>query len=54
LGIKSGRYEVLILPEYNGNLNWTETLQWISTDFTGVPVCLSVFEGGKIASNVYH
>ena len=40
-------YEVLILPEYNGNLNWTETLQWISTDFTGVSICLSVFEGGN-------
>jgi hypothetical protein len=40
-------YEVLILPEYNGNLNWTETLQWISTDFAGVPICLSVFEGGE-------
>jgi hypothetical protein len=39
-------YEVLILPEYNGNLNWRETLQWISTDFAGVPICLSVFEGG--------
>jgi hypothetical protein len=40
-------YEMLILPEYNGNLNWTETLQWISTDFTGVSICLSVFEGGN-------
>ena len=40
-------YEVLILPELNGNLNWTETLQWISTDFSGVPICLSVFEGGE-------
>lgn len=40
-------YEVLILPEYNGNLNWTETLQWISTDLTGVPICLPVFEGGN-------
>lgn len=39
-------YEVLILPEYNGNLNWTETLQWISTNFTRIPICLSVFEGG--------
>lgn len=40
-------YEVLILPEINGNLNWTETLQWISTDFSRVPICLSVFEGGE-------
>ena len=40
-------YMVLILPEFNGNLNWNETLQWISTNFTGVPICLSVFEGGS-------
>jgi len=40
-------YEVMILPEYNGNLNWTETLQWISTDFTGDSLCLSAFEGGE-------
>ncbi len=40
-------YEVLILPEYDGNRNWTKTLQWISTDFGGVPICLSVFEGGN-------
>ena len=40
-------YEVLILPEYDGNLNWMETLQWISKDFVGVPICLSVFEGGE-------
>ena len=40
-------YEVLILPEYNGNLNWTETLLWISTDFAGVSICFSVFEGGN-------
>lgn len=39
-------YEVLVLPEYNGNLNWTETLQWISTDYAGIPICLSIFEGG--------
>jgi hypothetical protein len=41
-------YEVLVLPEYNGNKNFTETLQWLSTNnFTGVPFCLSVFEGGS-------
>ena len=40
-------YEVLILPEYNGNLDFTETLKWISSNFSGVPICLSVFEGGN-------
>lgn len=40
-------YENLALPELEGNLNWTKTLQWISTNFTGIPICLSVFEGGN-------
>jgi len=41
-------YEVLVLPEINGNLNFTEYLNWVSTNnFTGVSVCLSVFEGGE-------
>ncbi len=40
-------YEVLLLPEYEGNLNWDETYNWVSTNFTGIPICLSVFEGGS-------
>ncbi len=41
-------YEVLVLPEYDGNKNFTEFLQWLSANnFIGVPVCLSVFEGGS-------
>ena len=40
-------YEVLILPEYVGNRDWPATIQWISTNFTGIPICLSVFEGGN-------
>jgi cell division protein FtsB len=43
----SAPYQVLLLPEYKGNLNWTETYQWIATNFTGIPICLSVFEGGN-------
>lgn len=42
----SGPYEVLLLPEYKGNLNWTETLEWISSNFTGIQIALSVWEGG--------
>jgi len=41
--------EVLLLPEYNSNLNWKDTLHWISTDFTGIPICLPVFEGGNLS-----
>jgi len=39
-------YDILLLPEWNGNLNWTETFEWLSSNFTGIPICLSVFEGG--------
>ena len=42
----SAPYEVLLLPEYKGNLNWTETYEWISSNFTGIPIVLSAFEGG--------
>ncbi len=42
----SAPYEVLLLPEFEGNLNWTETFEWISSNFTGIPIVLSVFEGG--------
>lgn len=42
----SAPYEVLLLPEFEGNLNWEETFEWISSNFTGIPIVLSVFEGG--------
>ncbi len=43
-------YQVLLLPEYMGNLNWTETLTWIASSFggkEGIPVMLEVFGGGN-------
>ncbi len=43
---RSAPYDVLLLPEYKGNLNWTETFGWLSSNFTGIPIVLSVFEGG--------
>jgi hypothetical protein len=39
-------YEVLLLPEYKGNENWTETLAWLNANFKGIPIMLTVFEGG--------
>ncbi|HEX9262098.1 MAG TPA: hypothetical protein VF893_06175 [Candidatus Bathyarchaeia archaeon] len=45
--LNNGTYDILLLPEFEGNLNWTETYNWISTSFTGIPICLSVFEGGN-------
>ncbi len=44
--LNNGTYEILLLPEYYGNLNWSDTYNWMSTSFNGIPICLSVFEGG--------
>jgi len=47
VNLNNGTYDILLLPEFKGNLNWAETYNWISTNFTGIPICLSVFEGGN-------
>jgi hypothetical protein len=42
--------EIALLPEYKGNLNWTEELSWIATNFEGpkgIPIMLEVFGGGS-------
>lgn len=41
--------EIALLPEYKGNLNWTEELSWIATNFggpKGIPIMIDVFGGG--------
>ena len=40
-------YEVLVVPEFEGNLNWTKTSEWIKGNFSGVPIIVNVFEGGN-------
>jgi len=40
-------YEVLFLPEYVGNLNWTETYAWLLEKFGNEEIVLSTFEGGE-------
>ena len=43
-------YEIVLLPEYKGNLNWTEELSWIAANFggpKGIPIMLDVFGGGS-------
>jgi hypothetical protein len=45
----NGKYNVLLLPEYNGHANWTEELAWLRSNFggkSGVPIVLDVFCGG--------
>jgi hypothetical protein len=47
LALNKDVYDVLLLPEYKGNENWTDELAWITGNFTGIPIMLSVFEGGQ-------
>jgi uncharacterized coiled-coil protein SlyX len=45
----NNKYNILLLPEYQGNANFTEELGWITTKFggkQGVPIMLDVFGGG--------
>ena len=46
LKLNNGMYDVLLLPEYEGDQNWTETFAWLKQNFAGIPIVLSVFEGG--------
>jgi hypothetical protein len=36
-----------LLPEYEGNTNWTATFVWLKQNFAHIPIVLSVFEGGS-------
>ena len=49
LYLNNNTYEILLLPEYKGNLNWPEELNWITANFggpQGIPIMLDVFGGG--------
>ena len=50
LKLNNGKYNVLLLPEFEGDTNWTETFTWLKQNFAGIPIVLPVFEGG---SNTY-
>lgn len=46
----NNKYDVLLLPEYQGNINWTEELDWITANFggkQGIPIMIDVFGGGN-------
>ena len=50
LSANKGKYEVLLLPEYNGHENWAEELAWITSNFggeEGIPIMLDTFGGGS-------
>ena len=41
------RQDVIIIPELEGNLNWSKTYAWLTQNFTDKPLALNVFEGGN-------
>ena len=50
LALNNNTYQILLLPEYKGNLNWTEELAWIANNFggkNGIPIMLDVYGGGE-------
>ena len=49
LALNNNTYNILLLPEYNTNENWTEELAWLTANFGGqhgIPIMLDVFGGG--------
>lgn len=50
LALNNNTYNILLLPEYEGNTNWTQELAWIAANFGGphgIPIMLDVFSGGN-------
>ena len=48
-------HRILLLPEFQGHLNWTQELVWITDTFggkNGVPIILDVFGGGNETSPI--
>lgn len=39
--------EVWVIPEYEGNLNFAERLEWLRNNFANIFVVIDVFEGGS-------
>jgi hypothetical protein len=56
IAANDGKYaNILLLPEYNGNEVFADLLAWLTDNFggpTGIPIMLTVFEGGPYADHV--
>ncbi len=52
LTLNNGAYELLLIPEYRDNGNWTETDAWMTaSNFSDKPIMLPVFAGGNKTDN---
>jgi len=52
----NNKYNIILMPEYAGNKNYTEELAWITANFggqQGIPIMLPVFGGGSGATPDY-
>jgi uncharacterized coiled-coil protein SlyX len=50
LALDNNAHDIVFLPEYMGNVNWSDTLAWLSANFGGqygIPIMLEVFGGGN-------
>lgn len=47
LKLNNGKYNILLMPEYQGDENWTATFAWLKQNFAQIPIVLPVFEGGS-------
>lgn len=56
VAVNHGKYaEILLIPEYNGNEVYEDVLLWVANNFggpTGIPVMLTVFEGGPYSDHI--
>jgi hypothetical protein len=53
LTLNNNTYQILLLPEYKGHLNWIEELTWLAANFEGpqgIPIMLDVFGGGNLTT----
>lgn len=47
LKLNNDTHDILLLPEYKANVNWTEESVWLQNNFGGIPIMLDVFGGGS-------
>ncbi len=53
LAADGDKHDVVLMPEYAGNEVWADTLDWITDNFTDIPVMLAVFGGGPGETPIY-
>jgi peptidoglycan hydrolase CwlO-like protein len=47
LSLNNGTYNIFLLPEFEEHKNWTSELEWIATNFKGIPIMLETFSSSE-------